>query len=156
MDTVQRVAPPVPVRWACLVLMVFPGLLACMGDAPPEGARVSAAGTVLVTLREGTNMSLALSPDRRTLALDIQGTLWTLPVEGGTANAITDYLGDVRQPSWSPDGQRIVFQSYRDGGWHLWTVRRDGTGLSQLTTGPHDHREPQWSADGRRIVFSSD
>ena len=83
MDTVQRVAPPVPVRWACLVLMVFPGLLACMGDAPPEGARVSAAGTVLVTLREGTNMSLALSPDRRTLALDIQGTLWTLPVEGG-------------------------------------------------------------------------
>ena len=109
-----------------------------------------------VTLREGTNMAAAVSPDGRSLAVDLQGRLWTLPIEGGAARALTDELGDVRQPTYSPDGSRIAFQSYRDGMWHIWSVGVDGAGLTRITHGPFDDREPHYAKDGATIVFASD
>lgn len=109
-----------------------------------------------VTLTEGTNIAVALSPDGRAIALDLVGRIWVLPAEGGTARPLTDPLGDARQPAWSPDGTRIAFQAYWDGNYHIWTVAGDGSGLRQHTRGPYDHREPHWSPDGERIAFSSD
>ncbi|GGH32935.1 amidohydrolase [Dyadobacter endophyticus] len=114
------------------------------------------ADSVKVTLTEGTNMAVALSPDKQTIAMDLQGTIWVLPVTGGKARAITDALGDCRQPTWSPDGTQIAFQSYRDGYFHIWKVNRDGSGLRQLTSGIYHDREPYWSPDGASIAFSSD
>ena len=38
---------------------------------------------ISLNLREGTNMAAALSPDGRTLMIDLQGSLWTLPASGG-------------------------------------------------------------------------
>lgn len=114
------------------------------------------ADSVKVTLTEGTNMAIALSPDKQTIAMDLQGTIWVLPATGGKAKAITDALGDCRQPTWSPDGTQVAFQSYRDGNFHIWKVNVDGSGLQQLTTGIFHDREPHWSPDGTSIVFSSD
>ena len=57
-----------------------------------------------VTVSEGTSMSVAVSPDGRTLAIDLQGSIWTLPSAGGAATRITDLFNDARQPTWSPDG----------------------------------------------------
>ncbi len=112
--------------------------------------------TTFVTLKEGTNMAAALSPNQQDIALDLQGTIWLLPVNGGRAKAITDGMGDDRQPCWSPDGKRIAFQSFRDGYYHIWAVNRDGSGLEQLTRGVFDEREPQFSPDGKYLIFSSD
>jgi len=107
-------------------------------------------------LQEGTNLAVALSPDKQTLATDLQGTIWLIPVDGGEAQPITDPLGDCHEPAWSPDGQQLAFHSYRDGNYHIWTINRDGTQLQQLTEGRYDHREPHWSPNGEHIVFSSD
>ena len=109
-----------------------------------------------VTIREGTNMAAALSPDGATLAIDALGRIWTLPAGGGDAIPLTDPFGDARQPAWSPDGEHIVFQAYWGGDYDLWVVGSDGDGLTRLTNGPFDDREPHWSPDGSRVVFSSD
>ena len=109
-----------------------------------------------VTVSEGTSMSVAVSPDGSTLAIDLQGSLWTLPAAGGTAKRITTIFNDARQPVWSPDGKWIAFFGYLDGGYDLWAVAPDGSGQHKLTWGPFDDREPAWSHDGTRIAFASD
>jgi Tol biopolymer transport system component/imidazolonepropionase-like amidohydrolase len=119
-------------------------------------SKALAPDSVKVTLTEGTNMAMALSFDKKNIAMDIQGTIWVMPVKGGKAKAVTDALGDCRQPTWSPDGNQIAFQSYRDGNFHIWKVNKDGSGLRQLTNGIYHDREPHWSPDGKSIAFSSD
>lgn len=101
-------------------------------------------------------MATAASPDGKYVVLDLQGTLWLLPIEGGKAQSITDKTLDARQPAWSPDGNYICFQAYINNNWHIYTVKKDGSELKALTKGLYDHREPHWSSDGKSIVFSSD
>jgi Tol biopolymer transport system component len=125
-------------------------------EGPAPSGQPGSAPTFEITVREGTSMALALSPDKRTIVIDLQGGLWSLPVAGGAARRITDEYGDARQPSFSPDGTSIAFQSYRDGTWRIWTMNADGSGAKAVTSGPFDDREPHWSPDGAKIVFSSD
>src|SRR5437868_9362721 len=117
-------------------------------EAVARGFQPSAGRQVHLTLREGTNMAAALSPDGRTIAIDLLGTLWTMPANGGAATPITDIFLDARQPQWSPDGTRLAFQAYRDSTWQIWTVARDGKELKPVTSSPYDDREPVWSPDG--------
>ena len=131
-------------------LLVLTGLVAC---ANPCFAQTS---EVPVILREGTNLAAALSPDGQTLALDLQGTIWLLPVDGGEATPLTDALGDCHEPAWSPDGTTLAFHSYQNGTYHIWTIGQDGSELRQMTDGRYDDREPHWSPDGQRLAFSSD
>lgn len=131
-------------------LLVGPGVAACTPSDPGTG---TGAGVVLA---EGTNVCAAASPDGSRVAIDLLTVLWTLPIAGGEAVRLTDDLGDATQPRWSPDGARLVFQSYRDGNYHLWTAAPDGSDLRQLTSGRFDHREPAFSPDGATVACASD
>src|SRR5882672_5470339 len=123
---------------------------AAHAGAPSESAPID------VIVHEGTSMSVAVSPDGHTLAIDLQGSIWILPATGGLATRITDLFNDARQPAWSPDGKWITFFSYRDGSYDIWAVEPDGSHPHQLTWGPFDDREPVWSHDGTQLAFSSD
>ena len=125
-------------------------------SSPPAAAGTPDRTGTPLAVRQGTNVAGQLSPDGGTIAMDLLGVLWLVPAAGGAARRLTDDLMDIAQPDWSPDGQTLAFQSYRDGNFNIWTIRRDGTGLRQLTHGPFDHREPRWSPDGGTIVFSCD
>ena len=123
--------------------------LALLQDAP-------VTRQIDLTITEGTSMAAAASPDGRSIAIDLLGSLWTLPMRGGEAKRITPELLEARQPTWSPDGQSIAFQGYDDGTWHIYVIPRDGGDVKRLTSGEFDDREPAWSHDGTRIAFSSD
>ncbi|MGZ3146632.1 DPP IV N-terminal domain-containing protein [Lentzea chajnantorensis] len=118
------------------------------------GAAQAGPGTV-VTLTQGTNISVTRSRDGRWLAIDLVTAIWVLPATGGTARRLTDELQDASLPSFGPGG-RIAFQSYRDGNYHLYVTDLAGSTPRQLTSGQYDHREPAFSPDGTKIAFTSD
>lgn len=88
------------------------------------------------------------------------GEIWVVNADGTGMRRLTDDPELDDSPSWSPDGRKIVFRSYRsqrDG--ELWTIDVDGGTLANLTpahgTAVIDHRRPAWSPDGTRIVFAT-
>lgn len=109
-----------------------------------------------ITVHEGTDMSLAVSPDKQTVLVDLQGMIYSMPISGGTMKRLTSEVDEMSQPAFSPDGQWVAMQSYKGGTFHIWVMHPDGTGLKQVTTGHGDDREPQFSPDGKTIAFSSD
>jgi TolB protein len=58
-------------------------------------------------------------------------------------------------PAWSPDGNKIAFQSNENGNFEIFTVYPDGSERKRLTTGLVDNKYPAWSPDGSKIVFYS-
>lgn len=57
-------------------------------------------------------------------------------------------------PSFSPDGNRIVFAT--EGCGQLMTVNIDGSARAPVLADPRCQRYPDWSPDGSAIVFSLD
>lgn len=132
------------------------GAAGVAGLGAGQEADAAARAGLSLAVRQGTNVAAQVSPDGRTIAIDLLGVLWLMPARGGTAKRLTTDLYDVALPAWSPDSATLAFQSYREGSFDLWTIRADGTGLRRLTSGPYDHREPVFSPDGSKLAYSSD
>lgn len=61
-------------------------------------------------------------------------------------------------PSWSPDGSRIAFDSFRATNQPtIHVMNADGSGITQISSTPCCDRDfqPAWSPDGSRIAFVS-
>lgn len=67
----------------------------------------------------------------------------------------TDPATDVR-PAWSPDGQRVAFQSNRSGSYSIWIMDADGKNQHEVIPGDSDNRHPAWNPDGKQLAFDSD
>jgi TolB protein len=57
--------------------------------------------------------------------------------------------------NWSPQGDRLVFYSDRDGDWELYVIDADGEHLEQLTHNDEFDANPSWSPDGAGILFDA-
>lgn len=112
---------------------------------------------VQVSIEEGTNFAVQVSPNSDRIVFDVLGRLWMQDINASKpAQAITDPYGNARQPSWSPDGRRIAFQAYWDGVWNIYTIEVASKAIQQITDGPYDDRSPTWSPDGEQLLFASD
>jgi len=80
--------------------------------------------------------SLDMSPDGQQLAVsrparvgEAQNDIWLIDLATGRATPLTDdHAGDY-DPTWSPDGKYIVFNSGRLGGQSLFLRASDGSGV---------------------------
>ena len=70
-------------------------------------------------------------------------------------NAGTIPLINGWDPTWSPDGNQILFASGVNGGVQLFVVNRDGKGLRQISNLPAIRGRSDWSSDGQFIVTYS-
>ena len=79
-------------------------------------------------------MNVDVSPDGRTIAFDLLGDIYTMPIAGGTPTRITSGLAYDQQPRFSPDGRQIAFTSDRGGGDNIWVMGADGSGARAITS----------------------
>jgi len=103
----------------------------------------------------------ALSPDRRQIAFasDRNGfwDLYLLDLASGEVSQITDTPAYDSAPSWSPDGQWLVHETYTDDNLEIvvTSVTDPSQQLIPLSQHPASDHSPAWAPDGRHIAFVS-
>jgi Tol biopolymer transport system component/predicted Ser/Thr protein kinase len=86
--------------------------------------------------------------------------IWRYPLGNSKAHDVPSRLiSSTRHelgPQYSPDGNRIVFNSSRTGPLEVWICDQEGANAYQLTNfnGPATG-SPRWSPDGKHIAFDS-
>jgi Tol biopolymer transport system component len=112
--------------------------------------------TVSFETDQATWLSLDVAPDGQMLVLEILGDLYLLPMQGGAAKPLTSGMAYDSQPKFSPDGDKVVFVSDRDGNENLWVVDLDGSNEKKLTKGGRrvEFASPSWAPDGQHVVAS--
>lgn len=101
---------------------------------------------------QGTWMSVDVSPDGKTIVFDLLGHLYEMPIDGGTAKALTEGRSWNHLPRYSPDGSEIAFTSDRSGADNIWIMNRETGALENLTKSSDPVLRGNWSADGRHIL----
>ena len=81
--------------------------------------------------------------------------LMTLDVYGKDAVRETRDPKGAVGPTWSPDGKRLAFASYRTGRGQVFVIDAEGK-ESNLTSSTAFERNPAWSPDGKAIAFCGD
>ena len=85
--------------------------------------------------------------------------LWVMNADGSDQRQITRLGGANFGPTWTPDGQRILFSSNhenpRSRNFDLYLVNLDGSGLEKVTTHEEFDGFPMFSRDGRKLIWAS-
>ena len=86
-------------------------------------------------------------------ALDLE--VFVIDADGGNVVRLTRSVESDADPSWSPDGKKISFESQRDLDYEIYAMDADGENVVRLTQSPGWDSDPSWSPDGKRIAFRS-
>lgn len=131
------------------------------------GGAVAAGNRSLVWVnRRGSSLALPVplrsygsprvSPDGQRVAVNTVSPprVWNIDIARGVLGPVTTN-GESDHPVFTPDGRRIVFRSYVEGGeGNLSWTAADGSGaVERLTTSAHSQTPSSWSPDGTTFAF---
>ena len=141
------------------------GVLAYQAALSPRSqpVLVDRAGKEVAKLGAPGDISdIAVSPDGSALAVSVMDParstrdLWLYPIAGGPGRRLTFDAADEFAPVWSPEGDRLLFSSSRDGLVELAVVGVNGP-AAPLSFGAD--REgvgkfaADWSRDNRAVLY---
>lgn len=101
---------------------------------------------------------IAFDSDRGTVG-NANHDIFSIAPDGSAELRLTTALGKDTHPSYSRDGSRVVFISFRDGGarfGEIYTMNADGSDQQRVTDTPFAEIEPAFTPDGAQIVFRAD
>ncbi len=162
------------------VILVFTLLVSCSGKGP--GGVNENSNEFLSEVELGENESdeieqlakTEISPTLETVkeegkiafmtTRDGNAEIYLMDVDGGNQINLTNNNADDYYPTWSPDGNRIAFVSYRDseyentGDWvpEIYILNIDGSNPVRLTNNDINEGSISWSPDGEKFVFTAD
>jgi Tol biopolymer transport system component len=89
--------------------------------------------------------------------LDAASQVYTVYPNGTGRKQLTHVVAPVQagDPSYSPDGRRILYVSNASGRFQIWVMNADGSDQHRLVNDPgHDAFLPSWSPDASTLVFT--
>ncbi|MDX1667481.1 MAG: amidohydrolase, partial [Saprospiraceae bacterium] len=120
-----------------------------------KGLPLEAARTFQLKTDEGTWINLDVSPDGQTIAFDLMGDIYTLPISGGKAEQLTSGMAYDTHPKYSPDGQSIAFTSDRSGSENIWILETGEEEPRQLTKDDDKYyQSAEWTPDGDYLIVA--
>ncbi len=83
--------------------------------------------------------------------------IYIIDIDGSNLTRLTTTDAAEDHPSWSPDGDRILFDADydQDGLYEIYVMNADGSSLTRLTFNESSDQFADWSPDGARIAYSS-
>jgi len=132
------------------------------GEKSPDLAVFDLESRASNTLREFSNDmlldSFEISPDGQQIALSLwrwggYQDIYLLSAEGGELQPLTQDRATDLDPTWSPDGQFILFSSDRDGVNNLYAYRLSDRTLFKVTNVLTGAFAPTISPDSKQIAF---
>ncbi len=152
---------------AALGALVLAGLGAVLGLAPGAQATYPGSnGKIAFVKTDPTNPA---NRDIYTINADGTGTptnlivsrrdgnpeIYLMNADGSNPTRLTNNPALDVLPSWSPNGNQILFSSTRDGNFDIYLMNADGSKVRRLTDNPAMDLTPEFSPDGHKIVFAS-
>lgn len=102
----------------------------------------------------GANGYPEYSPDGGQLALHVGRDVYVMSLQTRGLRRVTQEPNNGLHPTWSPQGRRLAFMSWRNGHTEIFTSGADGQDQQVVVTMPSgDAVDPRWSPDGRYIAF---
>ena len=126
-------------------------------------------GKSIAFVTERTRGGMMLPPVQASGSDPKSATIYLMDVDGKNQRPLIDIEGAQRAPVFSPDGQKIAFESkapaQETGGGpgstenndtlEIYVIHIDGTNKRQLTHNDVDDGHPTWAPNGKQIAFTA-
>lgn len=97
------------------------------------------------------------SPDGERLAYTArrndQWDIYTIDINGGKEQRLTQSPGLDDGPDYGPNGKHIFYNSFQTGSMEIWQMKTDGSKKKMLTDDAHSNWFPHPSPDGQKLVY---
>lgn len=129
-------------------------------------------GTSIAFVSERTRGGMMLPPVQASGSDPKSATIYLMDIDGRNQRPLIDIEGAQRAPVFSPDGQKIAFESkvpmqktesgrgevtsplQNNATLEIYVIHINGTNKKQLTHNDVDDGHPTWAPNGKQIAFT--